>query len=339
MKEQLKISIIIPVYNAEEYVAECLNSIKNQSFQDYEVVVVNDGSKDGSLEICKAFAEKDERITVFSTENRGVSHARNYGLKHAKAPWVMFLDSDDYLVDDCLEEFVKLAEDDVDCLYGDYIRDTGTSYKIKAAEVKAEDVLTMTLDAINYKLFPDFYELKDATLFSTCGKLYSREIIEKYQLSFDKVLKLSEDMFFNVNYLQKIRKVRVTNIPIFVYRENEASATNNFREGYIDNRFYLFERLRKTSLDINVFTMSTILPLICQMEKYSERSRRKVLEKRFVEFFETHRKTISIKGKALSAGTWQKHMYKLSGALFLNGLYDLGFAVLRFYAKIAKGKI
>ena len=83
MKKQLRISIVIPVYNAEKYVAECLNSIKNQSFQEYEVVIVNDGSKDRSLEVCREIAERDERIRVFSTENYGVSHARNYGLKHA----------------------------------------------------------------------------------------------------------------------------------------------------------------------------------------------------------------------------------------------------------------
>ena len=339
MKKQLRISIVIPVYNAEKYVAECLNSIKNQSFQEYEVVIVNDGSKDRSLEVCREIAERDERIRVFSTENHGVSHARNYGLKHAKAPWVMFLDSDDYLVEDCLEKFAGMIEEDVECIYGDYIRGTASSCEFNTAVMKAEDVLSMTMDAINQNLFPAFYHLKDATLFSTCGKLYSRELIEKHQLYFEQTLKLSEDMFFNVNYLQKIQKVKITNIPVFVYRENEASATNNFKEAYIDNRFYLFECLKNRSLDTDVFIMSTILPLICQMEKYTEKSRRKQLEKRFVEFFEKNKETITIKGKELSVGRWQKHMYQLSGTMFLNGLYHWGFAVLRFYAKIARGKI
>lgn len=339
MKEQLKVSIIIPVYNAEKYVAECLNSIRNQSFQDYEVVVVNDGSRDGSLKVCLEIAKMDSRIAVFSTENRGVSQARNYGLKHAKAPWVMFLDSDDYLVEDCLERIVKTIENGDECIYGDYIRGMEDFGDVKTAVMSSEDVLAMTLDAINNDLFPDFYHIKDATFFSACGKLYSRELIEKHQINFDQTLKLSEDMFFNINYLQKIQKVKVANIPVFVYRENEASATNNFREQYIDNRFYLFERLRNCSLDTDVFTMSTILPLICQMEKYTEESRRRVLERRFVEFFETYRKKISIKGKALSTGRCQKYIYKISGMMFLAGLYDWGFAVLRLYVKIAKGKI
>ena len=98
-----KLSIIIPIYNAENYISNCLKSIFAQSFSDYEVVLVNDGSKDKSLDMCKKIAYDDRRVTVIDKENGGASSARNAGIKAASGEYLMFIDADDYIDDGYLE--------------------------------------------------------------------------------------------------------------------------------------------------------------------------------------------------------------------------------------------
>ena len=105
------ISIVIPVYNAGEYLEECLNSIRNQTYQDYEVICVDDGSTDISGEICKAFANQDTRIKYLRQDNAGVSAARNLGLKNATGEYVCFVDSDDVLAENYLLRLLDLSKD------------------------------------------------------------------------------------------------------------------------------------------------------------------------------------------------------------------------------------
>src|SRR5690606_22590995 len=98
-----KVSVIIPVYNTENYLRECLDSILAQTFTDFEVLLINDGSTDSSGKICDEYAEKDSRIKVFHKENGGVSSARNLGLDNAKGEWICFVDSDDEILQDALQ--------------------------------------------------------------------------------------------------------------------------------------------------------------------------------------------------------------------------------------------
>ena len=104
-----KISIIIPVYNAEQYLEDCLLSISQQTFGDFEILAVNDGSTDRSLEILKKYQEKEPRLKVFSQENKGVSAARNLGVEYAKGEYIIFLDSDDYIENNMIESLLKVA--------------------------------------------------------------------------------------------------------------------------------------------------------------------------------------------------------------------------------------
>ena len=105
-----KVSVIVPVYNVERYLPECLDSLLGQSFQDFEAICVNDGSPDNSIKILDQYAQKDRRIKVITQENQGLAGARNTGLDHVKGRYVFFLDSDDTLPLDALEILVKIAE-------------------------------------------------------------------------------------------------------------------------------------------------------------------------------------------------------------------------------------
>ena len=283
------ISIIIPVYNAEKYIRECLESVISQEFQDYEVLVVNDGSKDGSLKICEEFSAKNEKVKIYSTENKGVSHARNYGMKHASGKWLMFLDSDDYLIEGCLSRLESQIVPSIQEICGNYVTKGSEKLHVKSELVKPEDIITMILDPVNHKTLPKFYHLESATLLGVWGKLFSREIVECCKLRFDEKLKLSEDMLFHIQYLKNIENVLLLNDSIFYYRENETSVTKNFKEEYIENRRYLFEQLKAHQIFDAVFAASTMLQLNVEMESAATGVQRAVLEKEFESFWKMRR--------------------------------------------------
>ena len=113
---QPKISVIVPVYKAEKYLHRCVDSILSQTFTDFELILVNDGSPDNCGAICDEYAQKDNRVRVFHKENGGVSSARNLGLDNAKGEWITFVDSDDWLKPGCLEQLTnKLDADMIKC--------------------------------------------------------------------------------------------------------------------------------------------------------------------------------------------------------------------------------
>ena len=101
---QPQVSVIVPIYNVEEYLDHCLSTIEKQTFRDFEVLLINDGTPDNSMDIAKRYAEKDKRFLIFNKENGGLSDARNYGLERAKGEYIVFVDSDDYLHEDYLKE-------------------------------------------------------------------------------------------------------------------------------------------------------------------------------------------------------------------------------------------
>ena len=118
------ISVIVPVYNVEEYLEECLNSIQHQTYTDIEVILVNDGSRDGSKEICERYCQQDSRFHLINQENKGLSGARNRGMTESKGELITFVDSDDVLKEDMLEQLIKqVTSDDIDIIECWYTND------------------------------------------------------------------------------------------------------------------------------------------------------------------------------------------------------------------------
>ena len=105
-----KISVIIPVYNTEKYLRRCIDSVLAQTYQDFELLLIDDGSKDSSGAICDEYASQDTRVRVFHKENGGVSSARNLGLDHARGEWITFVDADDWMADDMLQQMLDTAD-------------------------------------------------------------------------------------------------------------------------------------------------------------------------------------------------------------------------------------
>jgi glycosyltransferase involved in cell wall biosynthesis len=186
-----EISIIVPVYNVEKYLRQAIESLQNQSFSDFEAILVNDGSPDNCLKIMQDYANKDNRFIVLNQGNQGPGQSRNNALKIAKSPYITFLDPDDYLGKDFLrnlyEEITKNNADIVETSYTRFFEKTGIT---KAVNLKLlEENIDYTKD-INedYLFYPTL---------AVWNKIYKREFLEKNNISFSKN-PVNEDVLFTV---------------------------------------------------------------------------------------------------------------------------------------------
>lgn len=206
------ISVIVPVYNTEDYLLSCIESIGGQSFTDFELVLVNDGSSDKSGMICDEVADKDGRIVVIHQKNCGVSATRNRGIDQAHGKWITFVDSDDTIEHDYLERLIRKAEEfDADLTTSGIRFDYGDGEEIFALE---ETGLK------SFQNESDFFDLITQELItSPVAKLYKKAIIDESGLRFDSSLSIGEDRDFNVRYLNVARNACSTSYVGYNYRK------------------------------------------------------------------------------------------------------------------------
>lgn len=213
MKFNPLISVIIPVYNVEKHLKKCLDSIVNQTYKNLEIILIDDGSKDGSADICREYAEKDDRIVFISRENRGVSATRNEGIDLAHGDYFSFIDSDDYLELDAYEYLINLInEHNVDAVNYEYF----ITFKDKENTHKINDK--------NYGLFDTIgaqHQLVYNVAFAW-NKLFSKKIIDG--LKFDETILRGEDSLFARFAFSKADKVWFDCRPLLHYVQSENSA-------------------------------------------------------------------------------------------------------------------
>ena len=225
------ISIIVPVYNEEKYLPQCLDSLVNQTYRDIEIICVNDGSTDGSLEILKRYAEKDERIKVVCQENQGVSESRNEGMQMAQGEWLMFVDSDDWLEQDCCERLMNVMND-YDLLIFSYIREFKSSSAPKHVFDDQPRLFEVAdIDWLYERLIaPKGKDLKEPAkldcLSTVWGKLYRTSTVKEYDIQFPsaKVTGTLEDMVFNGRYMNHVK--RAYYIPDCLYHQQKTSSAS-----------------------------------------------------------------------------------------------------------------
>ena len=192
-----KISVIVPVYNVEKYLSRCIDSLIRQSYSNIEILLVDDGSKDESLSICKEYEAKDSRIHVFHKENEGLGLTRNYGVEQATGEYITFVDSDDYLTLDAIDSMVKKAvETDADVVIASHY------YKNKKQEIELSERLycgTEIKEILMVHMMGNNGNQLDALTYTAWGKLYKKEIFTKNRLLFPSERKLIwEDLAFSV---------------------------------------------------------------------------------------------------------------------------------------------
>lgn len=212
------VSIIMPVYNAEKGLGRCLDSILAQEYSDFELIAVDDGSKDASGAILDSYAAKDHRVHPVHQTNGGVSHARNHGIALAKGKYIQFVDADDYLPVDSTKTLVRVAEEHAaDLVVAAFYRVVGTYLSIKY-DIDTTDVLTQ-------KEYASYMMNKPADFYYGVlwNKLYRRDIIRKQKLAMDEQLNWCEDTVFNLEYLLHCQRVAATPVPVYYYVKNEGS--------------------------------------------------------------------------------------------------------------------
>ena len=210
------ISIIVPVYNGEQYISRCVDSILNQTFTDFELILVDDGSKDKSPQICDEYASQDTRVRVIHKANGGVSSARNTGLSSINGgEYVAFIDADDYVVPEYLYRLINEAEDADMVVCG---------YKYFYQEEEDETVLRAEYpdkiyDAHNMASLLS-KNIEDLPFRTPWAKLIKTSIIKEYSLSFDKGMKLGEDTKFVFEYMLHASKIKTISLVGYLYRED-----------------------------------------------------------------------------------------------------------------------
>ncbi len=217
------VSIIIPIYNLENYIEYCLNSVVNQTYKELEILCIDDGSTDKSAEIIKRFASSDGRIKYFYQDNAGVSAARNKGLDEATGEYVMFVDGDDYIHSQMVDIMVDTAlKSKAECVFCDSMR--VNNYNSESSK-KAINKIDFQCDS-----FSNLCALSEENIGLGCcvwGKLFIRENIKN--LRFKLGCFMAEDSLFSFTYLtQNIhQKIAVVNLPLYFYYKREGSAVNS----------------------------------------------------------------------------------------------------------------
>ena len=212
------VSIIVPIYNAEQYLRRCVDSILNQEYTDFELLLVNDGSTDASGDICAEYGDRDPRVIVIQKENTGVSDSRNRALDRARGKYLQFLDSDDWITPDATRLFVRAAEEyGCDMVISDFYRVVGERLSTKG-DIEEEGVLTREEFAAHMMENPaDFYY---GVLWN---KLYRRDIVEEHNLRMDTDINWCEDFMFNLEYIRYAKVFYALHAPIYYYVKRKGS--------------------------------------------------------------------------------------------------------------------
>lgn len=288
------ISVIVPVYNVEQYLARCVDSVRNQSYRNIEIILVDDGSPDRCPELCEEFRQQDLRVKVVHKENGGLGFARNSGLDAATGTYVVFIDSDDWISPDHVENLYREAvRVNADAVIGSHTKITSngtvTPHPInvkqqvyEGAAVREEIVLPIIGADVSY---PKDVQLEP----SSCMILYRMHVITENNIRFpSEKVAISEDMFFNVAFFSNASRVSVIDEKGYYYFDNQASISRKYDTGRLKRTVRFYEnmkchlqkyglehdaafRLERTFLmDIRVLLRMITLSDLSRREKYQE---------------------------------------------------------------------
>ena len=258
--DDLLISVIIPVYNVENYLEQCLNSIKNQTYKNFEVIIVNDGSKDNTEVICKRFSEDDSRFRYFSKENGGVSSARNFGLDNAQGNYITFIDADDWVVSNHLEILM-------DAIIKNNCEIAISSY-MEFIENRAEFLINIYTNQgkhlLNFgkmnreKFLTDLPKLLSINNSFSCAvsKLFHSRLVEN--IRFDTNIIYAEDLDFYFKLYLKANDFVFVNAETYIYRQHDNSTTSGFTQIHAEQELTVYKKMYDVALEIGIPTVNYV---------------------------------------------------------------------------------
>lgn len=285
MKKDKLVSIIVPIYNVELYLRECLNSILNQSYTNFELIGVNDGSTDASLAILEHYARNDHRIKSFSQDNQGLSGARNTGLAYAKGQYVLFVDSDDIvdtrLVESCVEALENTAADLVIFEHAKFEdgQTATTHFRKELPETK--------LSALSF--LQTTKDLPTSTWYPVCFYAYTRTLLETHGLRFQKGI-YHEDILFTPMALSYAKTIAILPKVLYYYRQRIGSITNDTNKlvKSLQDHLYIAQQLLNFSQTlVNQEKKRAILPIVAQRFQFVIEKSKKLSSKLEQDVYKT----------------------------------------------------
>lgn len=235
------ISIVVPIYNVENYLEKCIKTLINQTYKNIEIILVDDGSKDSSGEICNEYQKKDERIKVIHKENGGLSDARNAGIKEATGKYIAFLDADDYVDYTMYEKLYNvIKEENAEIAICGYSRinekDKEMPYPLEVKKYKKDRSILYNMIGTLPK------DSEDINIGMSVWKcLYNLEVIKKNNLYFrSERVYISEDIVFQIEYFEFVNKVALLGDPLYKYRYNEVSLSKKYRKDRFEKQKILY---------------------------------------------------------------------------------------------------
>lgn len=225
--KETRISVVVPIYNVERYLGQCLDSILSQTFRDFQLILVDDGSTDDCLEICRSYEKRDPRVTVLHQKNAGLSAARNTGIEYATGEYITFIDSDDFVLPDMLEKLYSMCvESQADMSCCGYIR--------CGAQETAADISVASADSVvsvyTHERMKQYLSGSHIGV-TAWGKLYKRTLFANVRYP---VGKYHEDVFTTYQLVHLANKVATTNQAGYIYRRNDNSITTVFSPKRLD---------------------------------------------------------------------------------------------------------
>ena len=250
---ETQVSIVIPVYNVETYLRQCLDSVLGQTFSNFEVLLVNDGSTDNSGVICQEYARLDSRFKYFEKENGGVSDARNSGLDLVQGDYVTFLDADDFLFEDHLEKlYIATTLSDADIMIGGYSRFDGSDFYFYKDHFKRDSLISFTsTQAIQF--LDSMLDIQFFNFSTACGKLFKRTLFKELRFPLGRY---AENQFIMWKLYLNAESIYAFNGDSYVYRSNNEGLSSGFSVEHLDYIDALEERIKSTKdlegIDINL---------------------------------------------------------------------------------------
>lgn len=269
------ISFIVPAYNAEKYIEECLRSILCQIDNEDEVILVDDGSADRTYVICQRMAEEYGNLKIIQKANGGVSSARNCGLDFATKKWVFFLDADDKLFDGAVKKLRKHLNDNIQFVVSGYTTSEKNMMRDGTiTEVVGEKIQQLLLCYSAHKHYIKKKNRYDGMCLWPCwNKFFARDIINQNNLRFDTDLFLGEDLLFNLQYIKHIERGLFINEELYYYRLTPTSVTGHFQRNRISNTVTLGKKLRRClsnspSMLPDYYRFMALRAIICYREYF-----------------------------------------------------------------------
>ena len=240
------ISIIVPCYNAEKFIGKTIDAIKNQTYSQLEVIFIDDGSTDNTYKIINQAINGDDRLKVYTQKNRGVSFSRNRGIRKSSGTNICFIDSDDIIREDYIENFVMFSDGPqtvVSCGIKKFSEENLVNTKTK--ELQSPIKLNSSKEILEY-----FYPFHNIEYFgSVVNKCYPRELLIENKIYFDEKLNVGEDLSFNLSLLGKVKKWYILSNQFYYYRVNKGSLTFSFKSDYLNMRMTMISNLKKIFLE------------------------------------------------------------------------------------------